>query len=79
MKRTIKLSESKLRSLINETVKNVINEGHWDSAIYDKWEQVREMVGDDNMIRELYNYLSSDQIEDFINDHMNRNYELGLE
>ena len=79
MKRTIRLTESKLRSLINETVKNVINEGHWDSTIYDKWEQVREMVGDDNMIRELYNYLSSDQIEDFINDHMNRNYELGLE
>lgn len=66
--------ESKIRRI----VRNTINEGHWNPDIYDKWEQVREMVGDDTMLNELYNFLSSDQIEGFINDHMDRNYELGL-
>lgn len=71
--------ESKLENIVRESLRKTINEGHWDSEVYDKWEQVREAVGDDTMIRELYNYLSSDQIEDFIYDHMSRNFELGIE
>ena len=78
MKRTIKLRESELKRMISESVRRALNEGHWDSDVYDKWEQVREMVGDDTMLSELYHYMSSDQIEDFIYDHMDRHYELGL-
>lgn len=79
MKRTIKLTESELKNIVRESLRRTINEGHWNSEYYDKWEQVREMVGDDTMLQELYNYLSGDQIEDFIYDHMGRNYELGIE
>lgn len=79
MKKTIKLTESELKNIVRESLKKTINEGHWNSEVYDKWEQVREAVGDDTMLQELYNYLSSDQIEDFIYDHMSRNFELGIE
>jgi hypothetical protein len=79
MKKTIRLTESKLENIVRESLRRAINEGHWNSEFYDKWEQVRELVGDDTMLQELYNYLSGDQIEDFIYDHMGRNYELGIE
>lgn len=78
MSKSFKLKESELKNMIAESVKRVLNEGHWDSDVYNEWEQVREMVGDDTMLSELYNYMTSDQIEDFIYDHMNRNYDLGL-
>lgn len=74
-----KNNESKLENIVRESLRKTVNEGHWNSEIYDKWEQVREAVGDDTMLQELYHYLSSDQIEDFIYDHMSRNYELGIE
>lgn len=75
MKRTIKLTESDLHRLISESVKQVMNEGHWDSKVADDWAYVRETVGDDTMLSELFNYLSGDQIEDFLYDHMGRNYD----
>ena len=65
--------------MISESVKRVLKEGHWDSNVYDIWEKVREMVGDDTMLSELYNYMSGDDIQDFLYDHMDRHYELGLE
>ena len=74
-----KFYESKLENIVRESLRKTINEGHWNSEFYDKWEQVRELVGDDTMLQELYNYLSGDEIEDFIYDHMGRNYELGIE
>ena len=78
MSKSFRLSESELKSMIAESVKRALNEGHVDSDVYYEWEQVREMVGDDTMLSELYHYMTSDQIEDFIYDHMNRNYDLGL-
>lgn len=78
MRRTVRLNESELKRMIKESVKRVLKEGHWDSNVYDVWENVREMVGDDTMLSELYNYMSGDDIEDFLYDHMDRNYDLGL-
>lgn len=74
-KNTIKLTESQFQKLIKESVNSLLNEGHWDSSVYDEFEKVREAVGDDTLISELYNWLDGDSIEDFI-EHMNRNYEL---
>lgn len=79
MKRTVNLKESELKNMIAESVKKALNEGHYDSHIYEMWEKVREMVGDDTMLSELYDYMSGDDIEDFIYDHMVRNYDLDLE
>lgn len=79
MKRTVNLKESELKNMIAESVKKALNEGHWDSRIYEMWEKVRKMVGDETMLSELYDYMTGDDIEDFIYDHMVRNYDLDLE
>lgn len=74
-KKTVKLTETDLRKMISESVRKAINEGHWDRNVYDKWEEIRSAVGDDAFISELYDYMSSDEIEDFI-ETISRNYDL---
>lgn len=78
MKKLIRLTESDLHNIIKESVKRIIKEGHYSSDSAQKWDQVREMVGDDAMIQELWNYLDADSIDDFI-EHMDRYYELNLD
>lgn len=73
-----RLEASKLENIVRESLRKTINEGHWNSEFYDKFEEIREMVGDDTMIQELYNSMSSDQIESFIA-KMNQYYELDIE
>lgn len=77
MKNRIRLTESQLHRLIKKHVKQALNEGHWDSSVYEKFEEVRNAVGDDTLISELYNWLDGDSIEEFI-ENMDRNYDLGL-
>ena len=71
----MKITEKQLRSIINESVKMILNEGHYDNAVYQEFIDIREKVGDDAFIMELYNYLSADDIEGFI-DHVKRMYDL---
>lgn len=78
MKKLIRLTESDLHRIVKESVKRTLKEGHYSSDSAQKWDQVREMVGDDAMIQELWNYLDADSIDDFIK-HMDRNYELNLD
>lgn len=70
-----KNNEPKLENIVRESLRKTINEGHWDSKVADDWAYVRETVGDDTMLSELYNYLSGDQIEDFLYDHIGRYYD----
>ena len=78
MKKIVKLTEQDLHRIVNESVKRIIKEGHYSSDSAQKWDQVREMVGDEAMIQELWNYLDADSIDDFI-EHMDRYYELNLD
>lgn len=75
MKRTIRLNESKLRHIIMEQVKKAIYEGSASKDVYDKWETIKEMMGADRMLDEVWNFLSGDDIEDFI-EHVNRYYDI---
>lgn len=75
MKKANKLNETKLRQIISETVKKVIKEGHFDSNVYDEFSEIREMIGDDTLISELYNWMGADSIEGFIK-HIKRYYEI---
>lgn len=74
-KKTVKLTETDLRKMISESVRKAINEGHWNGSVYDKWEEIRNAVGDDTFISELYNYMDGDEIEGFI-ETISRNYDL---
>jgi len=78
MKKLIRLTEQDLHRIVNESVKRMLKEGHYSSDSAQKWDQIREMVGDEAMIQELWNYLDADSIDDFI-EHMDRYYDLNLD
>ena len=77
MKNRIRLTESKLKDIVRESVKRVINEGSINQNTLNMWYDVREKLGDETFINELWNWMSSDDIEGVI-EHIDRNYELGL-
>ena len=33
---------------------------------WEKWEMLKEIMGSDDLLQELYNYISNDEIEQFI-------------
>ena len=61
-----KLTKSHLQKIINENIKRVLKEGHWNSDVYDEFSELREALGDDTLINELYNWMDGSEIEEFI-------------
>lgn len=77
MRRRVKLTESFLNKMINETIEEVLSEGYVDNDVNDKWEKAQEMIGAENMLSYLYTFLDSDTINEFI-EELERVYELPL-
>ena len=73
-----KLTKSHLQKIINENIKRVLKEGHWNSDVYDEFSKLREALGDDSLISELYNWMDSSEIEEFIQ-NTKRMYDLDEE
>ena len=76
--RKSKLTKSHLHKIINENIKRVLKEGHWNSDVYDEFSELREALGDDTLISELYNWMDSSEIEEFIQ-NTKRMYDLDEE
>ena len=66
-----------MKQIISESVKRILKEGSSFKEDYDNWERVKEHLGCEGMLSELYNYLSCDQISNFIN-AVDREYELNI-
>ena len=73
-----KLTKSHLQKIINENIKRVLKEGHWNSDVYDEFSKLREALGYDTLISELYNWMDSSEIEEFIQ-NTKRMYDLDEE
>lgn len=58
--------------------KKYLKEGSTNPSDYENWEFIREQIGEDTMLSELFNYLSQDYIQGFI-EHIDTYYELGLD
>ncbi len=65
-KNKVKLTEDSLKKIINESVKRILKEGHWNRDVYSEFSELRETLGDDTLISELYNWMDGDEIEEFI-------------
>lgn len=77
MRRRVKLTESFLNKMINETIEEVLSEGHFDNDVNDKWKKAQEIIGAENMLSYLSTFLDSDTINEFI-EELERVYELPL-
>lgn len=61
-----KISEKQLNKLIKESIIKVLNEGTSDNETIDKWYQVQEAIGAQQMLDCVFNWSSSDQIEQWL-------------
>ena len=73
-----KLTKSHLQKIINENIKRVLKEGHWNNDVYSEFSELRETLGDDTLISELYNWMDGNEIEEFIQ-NTKRMYDLDEE
>lgn len=66
MKRRIRLTEGQLRNIIRSNVKRALNEGSTDNSLYNKWLDIIENVGAEAFLDNIWNWLSSDQLEQIV-------------
>ena len=60
------VNESQLKEMIKESIKRHLNEGTTDNEIADKWNQVQEAIGAQQMLDCIFQWSSSDQIEQWL-------------
>lgn len=60
------MNNNRIKQIIKECLQKVITEGTSNENIYNKWEYARQTLGDEKMLESIYQYLSSDQIEEII-------------
>ena len=61
------MTESDVQNIAKETVKRLVKEGTTDDYVNDMWQYLEEALGAETVLDELYRYLDSDTIDDFIN------------
>lgn len=74
-KKLYKMTEGDFKNIVKETVKRLVKEGTFYNDVDSMWEYIKETLGPETMVDELYRYLDSDTIEDFVN-HIKRYYEI---
>lgn len=66
-KNIVKLNEAQLKKMIAESVKRVLKEGMTpDNPNYEKWETIKEQLGAEQMLLDIFNYLDSSELEQII-------------
>lgn len=75
MRRQRRISESVINRAINNSMRRMVNEGTTDSDVIDKWQKVKDSLGASQMVDDIFNYLSSDQIEEMLG-WFNEDYQL---
>lgn len=63
----MKINEKRLKSIIAESLKKVLNEGMLsDNPAFEKWEYLEDMVGAEKMLDCIFRWSSAEQIEQWI-------------
>ena len=64
-----------IQNIVKKSIYNLIKEGTIYDEVDNMWSYLENTLGTEKMLDELYHYLDSDTIEDFIN-HIKRYYEI---
>lgn len=63
----MKINEKRLKSIIAESLKKVLNEGMLsDNPAFEKWKYLEDMVGAEKMLDCIFRWSSVEQIEQWI-------------
>ena len=69
------MNNNRLRQIIRESIYKAINEGTTSDDIFEKWELLKEQVGCEQMVSDIFNYLTSVQLDELI-ECFNDDYDL---
>ena len=69
------MNNNRLQQIIRESIYKAINEGTTSYDTMEKWDLLQEQVGCEQMISDIFNYLSSDQLDKLI-EYFNDEYDL---
>lgn len=69
------MNKDKIQQIIRECIYKTINEGTTFDDTIQKWELLKEQVGCEQMVEDIFNYLSSDQLEQLV-EWFNQDYDL---
>lgn len=66
-KKQIRLSEARLHQIIKENIKKALKEGMTsDNTAFDKWERIKETLGAETMVDNIFQYLDSSTLEQLV-------------
>lgn len=69
------MNKNKIQQIIRECIYKTINEGTTFEDTIQKWEMLKEQVGCEQMVEDIFNYLSSDQLDQLV-EWFNQDYDL---
>ena len=69
------MNKDKIQQIIRECIYKTINEGTTFDDTIQKWELLKEQVGCERMVNDIFDYLSSDQLEQLV-EWFNQDYDL---
>lgn len=69
------MNKDKIQQIIRECIYKTINEGTTFDDTTQKWELLKEQVGCEQMVEDIFNYLSSDQLDQLV-EWFNQDYDL---
>lgn len=69
------MNNNRIQQIIRECIYKAINEGTSFDDTIQKWELLKEQLGCEQMVSEIFNYLSSDQLEQLV-EWFNQDYDL---
>ena len=69
------MNKDKIQQIIRECIYKTINEGTTFDDTIQKWELLKEQVGCEQMVEDIFNYLNSDQLDQLV-EWFNQDYDL---
>lgn len=64
-----------IMTVVAKQVKKALNEGTTDSTLIDRWENIKDVIGAEEMCNALFQAMSQDEIQDMVK-HLERVYEI---
>ena len=69
------MNKNRIQQIIRECIYKTINEGTSFEDTIQKWELLKEQVGCEQMVEDIFNYLNSDQLDQLV-EWFNQDYDL---
>ena len=69
------MKNNRIQQIIRESIYKVINEGTTSYDTMEKWDLLQEQIGCEQMVSDIFNYLTSVQLDELI-ECFNDDYDL---